>query len=219
MPAKDLISKEISVLYPETKIAEATVIMDELKLNALPLVQNGFFVCLLTEKELFESADISLPVSTCCGSALSIRAEAHLFDVLDRFSQSEYDILPVIGENNFYLGSITQQTLLKQLAIVCDTTQPGAIIRLEIFQHDFVLSELARLAEFNNARIINLFTFPDRNTGKIQLFLKVDQEDATYFLRSLERFNYRVVAHYHHDSITEEMMQERLEELLHYIEM
>lgn len=219
MSAKDLISNEIPVIGPSNTPIEILSLMEELKVNALPLTEEGIFRCLLSEKELLGRPDPNTPVGTPLGFSLSIRETAHLFDALDRMSQSDLDILPVVSDNNRYVGSITRTTILRQVAIVCDASMPGAIVRLEINQHDFVLSELARIAEQNNARIINLFTYPDYISGKLQVLIKVDQEDATYFMRSLERFNYIVIAHYHHDGITDEVMQQRIDELLYYIEM
>lgn len=219
MSAKDLISKEISPLSPNTSIREALAGMDELKVNALPLVSDTRFISLLTQKELLEQADSSLPVSSVSGIPLSIREQAHLFDALDRIVQSESDILPVISGEGRYLGSVTTHTLLRQLALVCDASTPGAVILLEMLPQDYVLSELARLAEQNNARIINVLTYPDTTSGMLRVLLKVDQEDATYLLRSLERFNYRIIADYHRQNISDEQMKQRLEELIYYIEM
>ena len=219
MSAKDLISKEISPLSPSTSISEALARMDELKVNALPLVSNSRFVSLLTHKELLNQADDTQPVSSVSGSSLSIREQTHLFDALDRMVQSESDILPVISAEGKYLGSVSTRILLQQLALVCDASIPGAVILLEMRPHDYVLSELARLAEENNTHIINVLTYPDTSTGMLRVLLKVDQEDATYLLRSLERFNYHIIADYHRQNLSDEQMKQRLAELIYYIEM
>ncbi len=219
MSAKDLISNEIPALFPTMRTSEALTLMDELKVNALPLIENGQFICLLTEKELLLVPDANEPLGTPIGFSLSVRLTTHIFDILDRMTQSDFDILPVVGEDNEYKGAITRKNVLRSMAQLFDTATPGAVIHLEMNHHDFVLSELARLAEQNNTRIINVFTYPDYVSGRLQVFMKVDQDDATYFLRSLERFSYNVVAHYQRDLITDEVMQRRLDELLYYIEM
>ena len=203
MPAKDLISKEIPILLPSSTATQALSMMDELKVNALPLTDEGRYICLISDKELFEYSNKNIPIGMPMGFTMSIHESAHLFDALDRMTQSEFDILPVVEGDNRYIGSITRTQLLRQLAIVCDASVPGAIVRLEMNQHDFVLSEIAHLAEQNNARIVNVFTFPDHISGKMQILIKIDQEDATGFMRSLERFNYVVTAHYHHDRISD----------------
>ncbi|MEG0949398.1 MAG: CBS domain-containing protein [Bacteroidales bacterium] len=219
MSAKDLISKEIYPLSPSTTIREALRFMDELKINALPLVRDDIYLSLLTEKELLDQTDAELPVASITGIPVAIREESHLFDALDRITQNDSDILPVIKDDSIYIGSISRQTILQQLALVCDASAPGAVILLEMPPQDYVLSDLARIAEQNNARIINVLTYPDTSTGMMRILVKVDQEDATYLLRSLERFNYHIIADYHHQSIADEMMKQRLDELLYYIEM
>ncbi|MGL4293001.1 MAG: CBS domain-containing protein [Bacteroidales bacterium] len=219
MSAKDLISKEISPIAPHTTIKEALGFMDKLKVNALPLVENNIFCALISRRELTEHPDPNRFVRELTGIPLSIRSDSHLFEALDRITQGETDLLPVICNNNHYLGAITNRSLLNRLSVITNATAPGAVILLEMPPSDYVLSDLARLAEQNNARIINLLTYPEITTGMLQIILKVDQEDATYFLRSLERFNYRIVSHYQHNSLSDEMMKDRLEELLYYIDM
>lgn len=219
MSIKELISREITPLKPQCLVKEALEMMDEWKVNTLPVVDNDIFVYLLTEKNLSDEINPSLPVSNIQGKHFCIHEQSHLFDLLHIMSQNELDLLPVVNDSNHYLGFITAKALLKQLAVICDAETPGAIIQMEMHHRDFMLSDLAHIAEQNNAHIMNLFTYPDKKTGKLQILVKVDQEDATYFLRSLERFNYRVIAHYHHDSMTDELIQQRMEELLYYIEM
>lgn len=219
MLAKDLLSNEIPVLSATTSVKDALLLMDEFRVNVLPLVDNSNFVCLLSEKELLGAPDPLALLGTPVGFSLSVKEQTHLFDALDRFTQSEFDLLPVIDNDNNYKGSITRKTILKQLAIYCDSSTLGSIIHIELNQHDFILSEIARLAEQNNAHIINVFTYIDNRSNKLKLFIKVDQENAMNFLRSLERFNYNVVAHYHKNEITNELMQQRIDELLYYLEM
>lgn len=219
MSAKDLISNEIPVLTPALRISEALVLMDELKVNALPLAENGRFLTLVTERNLLLAPDLEEEIGTPPGFPISVSENAHLFDILNRITQSEADILPVVDENSNYKGAIPRIMVLRQLAQYCDVTSPGAIIRLEMNPADFILSEIARLAEQNNTRIINFFSFTDFVSGKLQVFIKVDREDPTHLLRSLERFSYQVIETYMHDQIMDDAMQRRIEELLYYIEM
>ncbi|MDO5570992.1 MAG: CBS domain-containing protein [Bacteroidales bacterium] len=219
MLAKDLISNDTPTLFPDMTVIQAITIMEEFKINSLPLIESGEYICLVSDKQLLEIADHNQEIGYPTGFSLSVKDSNHIFDVLDIFSQSNLDILPVVDENNKYLGSINDKTLLKELANICYASSPGAIIQLEINRQDLMISELGRLAEQNNARIINIFTYPDKQNDKLQVFVKVDLENAIDYLRGLERFHYNVIAHYHHEGITDEAAKHRIEELLYYIEM
>ena len=82
-----------------------------------------------------------------------------------------------------------------------------------------MLSEIALIAEQNNARIINFFSYIEEKSGNMQFFMKINLEDATPILRSLERFNYKVISYYQQNNVADDIMQQKLDELLYLIEM
>jgi hypothetical protein len=59
----------------------------------------------------------------------------------------------------------------------------------------------------------------NKDTGKLTLTIKTDLEDATPIIRSLERFNYTVSCHFMETGMENETLQQRMDELLHYMNM
>ena len=49
--------------------------------------------------------------------------------------------------------------------------------------------------------------------------LRIDREDATPVLRSLERFDYRVLSCYQLHSAMDDRIEQRIKELMYYLEM
>ena len=182
-------------------------------------MEDGIFKFMVYEKELLPIKDDSLIIDIQTNHFLSAKENNNIFDVLEIFNSSDMDIVPVTGNGNKYLGSITRKTILKHLSVLCDVSTPGSIIHIEMNHHDLMVSELAKLAEQNSARIVNLFTFEDKKTEKLQVLIKVNQEDAISYLKTLERYHYNIIAYYHHNEINNEDVQQRLEELLFYLEM
>jgi Mg/Co/Ni transporter MgtE len=193
--------------------------MEEQQRIALPVVCEGRLAGLLTRRALEQAAEQARFVGDIDLEHRSVRTGAHLFDLLDTFAQTEADVIPVVENDDLYLGCITLQTVMGRLAMVTEASTPGAIILLEMEPYNYALSDIARITEQNNARVINLFTFPSEETHLLQVMLKVDQEDAANLIRSFERYNYRVVNHYHHTTLTDEQARLRIEELLYYLEM
>jgi len=95
----------------------------------------------------------------------------------------------------------------------------GAWIVLEVRLEDFSLAHLAHLVEQNSAQIINLFTYADEETAKTFVGFRIDREDASNVVRSLERFNYTVTFYFQKQGLTDETMKNRLDELIYYLEM
>jgi len=109
--------------------------------------------------------------------------------------------------------------LVEKFAEITDTDSNGALIALELNPQDYDLSNIARLVESNNCKILSLFSHPIKETGKLVVMMKIDSEDASAVLRSFERFNYSVVYHFQKQGLTDEIQRKRLEELMYYLQM
>lgn len=128
-------------------------------------------------------------------------------------------LLPVVDSQGQYLGVITHERMIEALTDICSASEPGSILVLELLPQDYVLSDIARLVEDNNARVLNLFSYTDEETGRLQITLKVSLEDASPILRSFERFNYTVLYHFMEKGMVDEVLQQRMDELWRYMNM
>lgn len=94
-----------------------------------------------------------------------------------------------------------------------------SLIVLDVPIEDYTLTEIARLVEDNNARIIRLEILPTKDALSFLVSLKMDIADITALLRSFERFNYNVVYSFMKEGEMDETYEDRLKELLHYLDM
>jgi len=111
------------------------------------------------------------------------------------------------------------QILVEKFTEITGADSNGALIAIELNPQDYDLSNIARLVESNNSKILGLFSYPVKETGKLVVMLKIDSEDASAVLRSLERFDYSVIYHFQEHGLTDEIQRERLEELMYYLQM
>ena len=95
----------------------------------------------------------------------------------------------------------------------------GALIAVELNEQEFVLSHIIHLIEDNRARVLSFFSCMDEETGRPILLFKIDLEDASPVIRSLERFNYPVKYYRQKQMLPDEVLKDRVDELLHYIEL
>lgn len=111
------------------------------------------------------------------------------------------------------------RTKIDEMDAISNVSIEGAWIVLEIQWGEFLLSQVAYLVEQNNARMVNFFTYADEETAKTYIGFRIDLEDASNVMRSLERFNYPVVFCFQKHGLTDETMKNRLNELIYYLEM
>jgi hypothetical protein len=79
------------------------------------------------------------------------------------------------------------------------------------------LTDIARLVESNQAHVLSLFSYLEKKTGRLQVIIKVDLEDASPIVRSFERFNYKVLYAFMEKGVIDDLLQQRVMELVHYM--
>ena len=66
------------------------------------------------------------------------------------------DILPVVDVNRNYLGVLTTAKLLEAYSTYTAANQQGDVIQIVLGYNDLYISEISRIIENEDARIINL---------------------------------------------------------------
>ena len=99
------------------------------------------------------------------------------------------------------------------------TEHEYSLVVLDVPIKDYTLAEIARLVEDNNARIIRVEVIPSNDGLSLLVSLKMDITDISAVLRSFERFNYNVIYYFMKEGEINDTYEDRLKELLHYLDM
>jgi CBS domain-containing protein len=218
MLVKDYITNEFPVLKSFDTVEYAMTLMDDLKVRHLPVVVDDNYQCLLSDKDLQgmnPKTEIGVPVLF----TPSIVDSDNLHAIMARLSRYQLSLLPVVSEAGKYIGVVTRDRMFDVLTSLCNAESPGSVIVLALLPQDYVLSDIARLVEANNAHVLNLLSDTDKDTGRLNVTIRIDLEDATPVIRSFERFNYTVLYHYMKGGMIDESLQERMDELIYYMTM
>ena len=220
MLTKDFITREFPALKITDSAGYALSVMDELKARHLPVVADGIYQCLLSDKDLLTMPDPAEPVGKDpVRFAPSIGNPEHVHEVIALMVRYRLTALPVVSPGGKYRGAITCDKLLEALYGLCNAEAAGSVVVIELGLRDYALSDIARIVEANNAHVLNLLSSPDKNAGKLLLTIKTDLEDATPLIRSFERFNYTVLSHFMEKGMAGDVLQRRIDELLFYMNM
>jgi hypothetical protein len=109
--------------------------------------------------------------------------------------------------------------LMEKLNELSNMGNEGALIVLEINPRDYLLSQMIHLVEQNNAKVLHVFNYMEEETSKQIVTFKIDLEDASPVLRSFERFNYKIRYYLQKQTLNDETLRNRLNELMYYLEM
>jgi acetoin utilization protein AcuB len=218
MITKEFLSETIAPLNPSDTAAFALGIMDEFKISHLPIVQDQNFLGLISDTDIYNLNNFDEPVvnHNLTLGQVYVTENQHIYDAIKIFSTLSLSVLPVVTENHQYLGIITQSDLINHLAGIFAINNPGGVIILEINEKDYSLTEIARIIESNDAKVLSLSitSFPD--STKLEVTLKLNRMDIESVLQTFNRYNYSVKASFSENSNVEDL-KERFDSLMKYL--
>jgi CBS domain-containing protein len=216
----DIITKEVPELSPGSNGLQALTVMEQFEVKHLPIVAEGVFLGLLSEEEVLMMSDLekSFELQRKEFAPVFLDSRRHVYDGLYVMADRRLTLLPVTGEDRQYLGCILAEDMLKALAFTQAVSAPGAVVVLEMNAIDYSLTRIAQMVEGNNAKILSatLTTSPD--SMKVQLTLKINQEDLSAIMQTFNRYDYLSAEAFMEPKYTEEM-RERYEEFMKYLNM
>jgi acetoin utilization protein AcuB len=200
MIAEELINHMIPPLKVTDDAHKAIVWMEEFRCLHLPVVDNGKLLGFISEEIILETNDIerTLVDFELVGKQCSVVLDSHFYDILKVAGDNKLQIVAVHNEEQQYVGVITVQDIMTSFAQTASVQMPGGILVLSMDLIDYSLAEISRYIEENNAKVISSIMIEDpMDKGKIKLTLKINQEELTRIVATLERFGYRVIGRYH----------------------
>ena len=82
---------------------------------------------------------------------------------------------------------------------------------------DYALSEIARIVEDADGKILSLYVTQDPEGSSLHLTLKLNRSDLQPVVRGFERFGYKVSAEYGAELPVDETARRNYESLLKYL--
>jgi len=217
MIAAELISPSVPFLRMQDTLQQALEWMQEHHVSALPLCNEDRYVGMIHESDLLDATDETAALSTLAPDAekVAVRQHAFFLSALNIMQQRMLSTLAVTGEDEVFIGIITMRSLLEALAKYNAAAEPGGVIVLQMRPIDFTISEIGRIVETNDARILHLNTWTDE-TGHLLVAIKVNKTDILDILASFERYEYQVLQ-YFGENLSEEELKSNYDHLMNYL--
>jgi len=219
MMVRELISDSIPSVKPTDTAALALDWMNEFKVGQLPVVEEGAYRGLITEEAILDGADLEKPLgqqSLAGSESTYIFHESHIYDAIDMMTNFRLEVLPVVGDGQEFQGVITLRDVGRLLGNLFAVQEPGGVMVLAIPAHSYVLSEVGRIAESADAKVLSLYLSPLPDSKDMLLTLKLNVEDLSRVVAAFERFDYEIVRTFHRTKPLEDYSR-NLEAFMKYL--
>lgn len=217
MTADQLVSDSIIPLRTSDSGDDALGMMSDFFVRHLPIVNNKELLGLLSEDDILDH-DAVEPVGSYSLSLPRpyVQAQDHLYEVMRMLVELHLTVIPVVDEENIYQGLITLEDLLIYFGQSMPFTEPGSILVLEMGKRDYMLSEITRIVESENATVLSAFVTSHPDTSFIEVTLKVNKQNIQSIIATLDRYDYQIKATFQ-EMVYADTLRDRYDALMTYL--
>jgi acetoin utilization protein AcuB len=219
MLAKDLISDVIPSLKTSDTGLDALNWMEAFRVSHLPIVNNQIFLGLISDTDIFDLNSANEPLGNHRLSLMKpyVISHQHIYDVIEIASRLKLSIVPVLDAEKQFLGVITQHDLMHRFSELIAAHTPGGIIQIEVGSRDYALSEIARIVEDSDSKILSLYASQSPDGSQLFITLKLNRTDLQSVINGFDRYGYNIRAEYGAVVQVDETARRNYESLIKYL--
>ena len=219
MFAKELISEIIPSLKTSDQGQTALNWMEVFRVSHLPIVNNHEFLGLISDSDIYDMNQPDEPISSHALTLFKpyVKANQHIFEVIGIAARLKLTVVPVLDDNNNFIGVITSQDIIKYLAEMSSLDQSGAIIVIELTERDYSLSQIAQIIESNDVKVVSIYVTSPADSTKLEITIKLNSNEISSVIRTFDRYNIPVKTWVATSDSIDQFYQERFDLLMKYL--
>lgn len=193
MLANQLITNHYPTVEPGDKVSFALQLMEDFDMLHAAVLNDKKFAGLISKMDLMD-ADDNMLVKELNRHFLqkSVKPREHFLSALKLAAQNNLSIVPVVDNEQEWIGAITYSDLLKTSAQFTGAEEQGAVIVLEMERKSYSFGEISRLVETNDSYITQFNTFFETETGLLVVTIKINKVEISGILSTFQRYDYTI---------------------------
>jgi len=221
MLVNEILNTEIAPLRISDPVSLALAKLDLLHINKFVVVdEDSKILGMITIETLAEVVDENTLMSELpLEEMISVPKSQHLFETTRQMFAHELYVLPVADGDKKFLGLVRKREVLNALSDMFNLSSYGSVITIELAQIDYTLSDIVRIIETENAKILGIAVQqPNDELDSIRVSIKLSLEDSSVVSAALRRFDYVIISEERSESM-ESNFSERADELIRYLDI
>ena len=218
MTLQEFIINDIKPLNINDKVSDLKMMFNELTYSHVPIENEGVYLGCISENDAYCFEGEKTIVD--CNYALEgffVRDTTTWLDILEEFAQNSCNIMPVLNEQNKYLGYYELNDIIGLFNETPFFAEPGGILIIEKGVTDYSFSEISQIVESNDAKILGAF-ISKMDSDLVQITLKIGNSGLNDVIQTFRRYSYDIVSGHEEDSYIESL-KERSEYLKKYLDI
>lgn len=194
------ITNDYKAIDSQETIASVQDFFDQLTFSHFPVVDEGIYIGNIASDDI-ETFDSFKKVFDYRYSLEGFFAREKMIwlDVLEVFAKNDSNLVPVLSENNNYLGYYEIRDIMKFFHETPFLQETGGIILVQKKTLDYSMGEITQIIESNNGKILGLFVSKS-DVEFTEVTIKISLGIMNDIIQSFRRYGYEIISEHFEDN-------------------
>jgi Mg/Co/Ni transporter MgtE len=194
------ITNDFKAIDSQDTIAVVQEFFDELHFSHFPVIEEGIYIGSIASDDI-ETFDTDKKVADYRFTleGFFTRTNTIWLDVLEIFAKNHTNLVPVLDENNKYVGYYEIEDIMKFFHETPFLKEPGGIIVVRKPILDYSMSQITQIVESNNGKLLGLF-ISDADVESVQVTMKISLGAMNDIIQTFRRYNYEIISEHQEDN-------------------
>lgn len=194
------ITTDYKAIDSQESIAVVQDFFDDLTFSHFPVLEEGIYIGSIVSDDI-ETFDADKKVSDYKYTLEHFFARTSMIwlDVLEVFAKNRTNLVPVLDENNKYVGYYEIEDIIKFFHETPFLKEQGGIIVIKKALLDYSMSQITQIVESNNGKLLGLF-ISEADSISVQVTLKISLGPMNEIIQAFRRYNYEIISEHQDDN-------------------
>lgn len=197
---KDYITNDYKALNSSEKIASVQDFFYDVNFTHFPVLEEGIYLGSIAAEDIETfDGDKSIADYRFTLEGFYARNSMIWLDVLEVFAKNHTNLVPVLDENNAYIGYYEIEDIIKFFHETPFLKEQGGIIVIKKGLLDYSMSQIAQIVESNNGKILGFF-ISDADAQTVEITVKISLGAMNEIIQTFRRYNYEIISEHQEDN-------------------
>ncbi|MEZ0130298.1 CBS domain-containing protein [Flavobacterium sp. LBUM151] len=194
------ITNDFRAIDSQETIALVQDFFADLNFSHFPVLENGIFIGSIAsdDVETFDTDKKAIDYKYTLERFFARKSMMWL-DVLEVFAKNHTNTVPVIDENNTYIGYYEMEDIMKFFQETPFLKEQGGIIIVQKGLLDYSMGQVTQIVESNNGKILGCF-ISEADLENVQITVKIGVGPMNEIIQTFRRYNYEIISEHQEDA-------------------
>lgn len=194
------ITNDFRAIDSQETIASVQDFFADVSFSHFPVLEDGIFIGSIAadDVETFDTDKKAIDYKYTLERFFARKSMIWL-DLLEVFAKNHTNTVPVLDENNSYIGYYEMEDIMKFFKDTPFLKEPGGVIIVQKGIVDYSMSQITQIVESNNGKILGCF-ISEADMENVQITIKIGLGAMNEIIQTFRRYNYEIISEHQEDT-------------------